>query len=61
MKYIDSHAHLSQGDYALDLDETINKAVRNDVIHIIDNADSLDSFENVLNTKRLIQILLKLL
>lgn len=61
MKYIDSHAHLSQGDYALDLDETINKAVRNDVIHIIDNADSLDSFENVLNTKRLIQKLLKLL
>lgn len=61
MKYIDSHAHLSQGDYALDLDETINKAVRNDVIHIVDNADSLDSFENVLSTKRLIQILLKLL
>lgn len=52
MKYIDSHAHLSQGDYALDLDETINKAVRNDVIHIIDNADSLDSFKNVLNTKK---------
>ena len=50
MKYIDSHAHLSQGDYALDLDETISKAIRNDVIQIIDNADSLDSFENVLST-----------
>ncbi len=59
MKYIDSHAHLSQGDYALDLDETINKAVRNDVIHIIDNTDSLDSFENVLNTKKIYPNIIK--
>lgn len=48
--FIDSHAHISQGDYSEDQSLMIQRCKQNNVLAIIDNADSLESFDFVLKT-----------
>lgn len=51
IKLFDSHAHLSLQDYEEDLEEVLQRASSNNVAYIVNNADSLESFEEVLKSK----------
>lgn len=51
IELFDSHAHLSEGEFDSDLDEAMNRASANNVKYIVNNADSLESFKGVLESK----------
>lgn len=52
MNFFDSHAHISYNDYQQDEVEMIKRTMNNDVMHIMNNADSLESFDIILDRKK---------
>lgn len=52
MRLFDSHAHLSEGDFTEDLEAVLKKAKENGIVRIVDNADSFETFDAVLENKK---------